>query len=33
MLACHSVYVAKLTGKSVFVVADDTDVFILLLHV
>ena len=32
-LACHSVYAPKLTGKSVCVVADDTDVFILLLHV
>ena len=32
-LACHSVYAAKLTGKTVCVVADDTDVFILLLHV
>ena len=32
-LACHSVYAVKLTGKSVCVVADDTDVFILLLHV
>ena len=28
-----SVYAAKLTGKSVYVVADDTDVFTLLLHV
>ena len=28
-LACHGVYSAKLTGKSVCVVADDT-VFILL---
>ena len=32
-LACHSVYTAKLTGKTVCVVASDTDVFILLLHV
>ena len=32
-MACHSVSAAKLTGKSVCVMADDTDVFILLLHV
>ena len=32
-LACHSIYAAKLTGKSACVVADDTDVFILLLDV
>ena len=32
-LACHSVYAAKRIGKSDCVVADDTDVFILLLHV
>ena len=33
MLACHSFYAAKLTRKSVCVVADNVDVFILLLHV
>ena len=32
-MACHSVYAAKLTGKTVCVVANDTDVFILLIHV
>ena len=32
-MACHGVYAAKFTAKSVCVVADDTDVFILLLHV
>ena len=32
-LACHSVYAAKLTRKSVCVVADNIDVFVLLLHV
>ena len=32
-LACHSVYAAKSTEKSVCVVVNDTDVFILLLHV
>ena len=32
-MACDSVYAAKLIGKSVCVVADDTDVFILLLYV
>ena len=31
-LACHSVYAAKLTEKLACVVANDTDVFILLLH-
>ena len=31
-LASHSVYAAKFTRKSVCVVADDTDVFILLFH-
>ena len=32
-MACHSVYAAKLTEKLACVVANDTDVFILLLHV
>ena len=31
-LACHSIFAANSTGDSVCVVADDTDVFILLLY-
>ena len=33
MAALYRAYAAKLTGKSVYVVADDTDLFIPLLHV